>query len=163
MSDQAQVAAFDAVFFSVFGDAGRAPTRVDARHAPTVAAPPDDRPTPTARPPPASRARDVARRRRGDDDEDGAEVDVPLAMASDEEVLAGKSFDALEPHELAQLYRLMARLRARHPAAAHAPPRARPPRPADRHAADAAREPAHRRRADPPGAPAPARSRRAGS
>ena len=42
-------------------------------------------------------------------------------MASDEELLAGKSFDALEPHELAQLYRLMSRLRAGHPAAAHAP------------------------------------------
>ena len=38
------------------------------------------------------------------------EVDVPLAMASDEEVLAGKSFDALDRHELAQLYRLMSRL-----------------------------------------------------
>jgi uncharacterized protein with von Willebrand factor type A (vWA) domain len=32
-------------------------------------------------------------------------------MASDEERLAGKSFDALEPHELAQLYQLMSRLR----------------------------------------------------
>ena len=31
-------------------------------------------------------------------------------MASDEERLAGKRFDALEPHELAQLYRLMTRL-----------------------------------------------------
>ena len=31
-------------------------------------------------------------------------------MASDEERLAGRSFDALEPHELAQLYRLMSRL-----------------------------------------------------
>ena len=31
-------------------------------------------------------------------------------MASDEELLAAKRFDALEPHELAQLYRLMSRL-----------------------------------------------------
>ena len=31
-------------------------------------------------------------------------------MASDEELLRRKSFDALEPHELAQLYRLMSRL-----------------------------------------------------
>ena len=31
-------------------------------------------------------------------------------MASDEELLAGKRFDALDPHELAQLYRLMSRL-----------------------------------------------------
>ena len=35
---------------------------------------------------------------------------MPLAMASDEERLRRKSFDALEPHELAQLYRLMSRL-----------------------------------------------------
>jgi len=48
-------------------------------------------------------------RGRGDDS-DAAEVDIPLAMASDEEVLAGKSFDALDPQELAQLYRLMSRL-----------------------------------------------------
>ena len=45
-----------------------------------------------------------------DEDEDPAEVEVPLAMASDEELLGRKSFDALEPHELAQLYRLMSRL-----------------------------------------------------
>ena len=38
------------------------------------------------------------------------EIDVPLSMASDEEVLATKSFDALEPGELARLYRLMSRL-----------------------------------------------------
>ena len=36
---------------------------------------------------------------------------MPLALASDEERLRGKRFDALEPHELAQLYRLMSRLR----------------------------------------------------
>ena len=50
-----------------------------------------------------------------------------------------KSFDGLEPHELAQLYRLMSRLRARHAASPHAPLRARPPRPAHRHAPDPAR------------------------
>ena len=38
-------------------------------------------------------------------------MDVPLALASAEERLAGKRFDALEPHELAQLYQLMAGLR----------------------------------------------------
>ena len=36
---------------------------------------------------------------------------MPLALASDEERLRSKSFDALEPHELAQLYRLMSRLK----------------------------------------------------
>ena len=45
------------------------------------------------------------------EDEDLAEVEVPLAMASDEELLGRKSFDALQPHELAQLYRLMSRLK----------------------------------------------------
>ena len=35
---------------------------------------------------------------------------MPVAIASDEERLAAKSFDALEPFELAQLYRLMTRL-----------------------------------------------------
>ena len=35
---------------------------------------------------------------------------MPLALASDEELLRSKSFDALEPHELAELYRLMSRL-----------------------------------------------------
>ncbi len=35
---------------------------------------------------------------------------MPLAMASDDEVLATRSFDGLAPHELAQLYRLMSRL-----------------------------------------------------
>ena len=58
----------------------------------------------------SARERDVVTARRSDDDEDGAEVDVPLALASDEERLAGRSFDGLEPHELAQLYRLMSRL-----------------------------------------------------
>jgi uncharacterized protein len=46
----------------------------------------------------------------GDDDEDRAEVDVPLALASDEERLAARSFDSLDPYELAQLYRLMSQL-----------------------------------------------------
>jgi len=36
-------------------------------------------------------------------------------MASDEERLAGKHFDALEPHELAHLYQLMSRLRLETP------------------------------------------------
>ena len=45
-----------------------------------------------------------------DGEEDQAEVEVPLALASDEERLRSRSFDALEPHELAELYRLMSRL-----------------------------------------------------
>ena len=56
-----------------------------------------------ARPPrrPAVTARETSRER-----------EVPFALrASDEEVLRDKRFDALEPDELAQLYRLMTRLR----------------------------------------------------
>ena len=41
---------------------------------------------------------------------------------------AASSFDALEPQELAQLYRLMSRLAGGHADAADAPPRARAPR-----------------------------------
>ena len=114
VSDPAQVKAFDAVFFSVFGSrADRGD--FDPEDARTVASPPDDRsksdhkassggedgqdprPRVSASPP-------------GEGDEGAAEVEVPLAMASDEELLGRKSFDALEPHELAQLYRLMSRL-----------------------------------------------------
>ena len=35
---------------------------------------------------------------------------MPLTLASDEELLGHRSFDTLDPHELAQLYRLMSRL-----------------------------------------------------
>jgi uncharacterized protein len=117
VTDRAQVPAFDAVFGSVFGaeHAAEGEPPVDAR---TVPAPPDERPSAErdlSSPESASDDRRAtvasAPSRVGDDDEDVAEVDVPLAMASDEEVLAGKSFDALEPDELAQLYRLMSRLR----------------------------------------------------
>ncbi len=119
VSDPAQVAVFDDVFFSIFGGRARAepPEPDDARPVP---APADDR----ARSGDAAERGDAARGEpragtapgsAGDDDEDGAEVNVPLAMASDEERLAGRSFDRLEPHELSQLYRLMTRLQVATP------------------------------------------------
>ena len=46
-----------------------------------------------------------------------------MRCLSDEELLRDKRFDALEPDELAQIYRLMARLRVATPRAAHAPRR----------------------------------------
>jgi uncharacterized protein len=116
VSDPAQVQAFDAVFSSIFG--GRSDREdIELDDVRTVTSPPDDRP----------RSEHNASRRSSDqrdlhatvssappseDDagESPAEVDVPLAMASDEELLGRKSFDALEPHELAQLYQLMTRL-----------------------------------------------------
>ena len=113
VSDPTQVAAFDRVFRAVFGD-GRSEESFDLDEVRTiaVAAPPDDQPraehrtvggeagATTAAPAPA----------RGEGEQDGPEIEVPVAMASDEERLAAKSFDALEPSELAQLYRLMTRL-----------------------------------------------------
>jgi uncharacterized protein with von Willebrand factor type A (vWA) domain len=119
VSDPAHVRAFDLVFFEIFGGGAR-DGRFDHVEARAVAAAPDDRPR---------AAHDAARGgdaragtspapggpSDGEDDEDGPAVEVPLAMASDEERLAVKSFDALEPYELAQLYRLMTRLRIETP------------------------------------------------
>jgi uncharacterized protein len=115
VSDESHAAAFDVVFRSVFGDLAPAERAVpeDARTEP---APPDerpatDRPAPSAEVPPEDRRVGVASSlsRPGASDE-GTEADVPVAIASDEERLAGKSFDALERDELARLYRLMSRL-----------------------------------------------------
>jgi uncharacterized protein len=115
VTDRSQVPAFDAVFGEVFGTGPEAtqPPPEDAR---TVPAPADERPAadrpPPSRQPPHGRRATVASApspSRGED-QDLADVEVPLAMASDEEVLAGKRFDALEAEELAQLYRLMSRL-----------------------------------------------------
>jgi uncharacterized protein with von Willebrand factor type A (vWA) domain len=106
VSDQAHVKAFDRVFFSVFGSVVDEPLPVagDARPAPH-----DDRPAtgrgaggaPGGAPAPAPAPRG--------DRSPGEEVAVPVA-ASDEERLRSKRFDALEPGELIQLYRLMAKL-----------------------------------------------------
>ena len=56
-----------------------------------------------------ARARSTSPPRDGRSRE-GEELEVPVALASDEERLRSKRFDALEPGELAQLYRLMAQL-----------------------------------------------------
>jgi uncharacterized protein with von Willebrand factor type A (vWA) domain len=116
VSDPAQVTAFDAVFFSVFGSRAEG-EEFDPEDARTVPSPPDERPVSEHKASP----REAGEQAPGvavspsppgesDDDDDLAEVEAPLAMATDEELLRGKSFDALEPHELAQLYRLMSRL-----------------------------------------------------
>ncbi len=115
VSDPAQVKAFDVVFGAVFGDHER-DAAFEADDAHTVATPADDRPAADHRTSSGDAAQRDARDSLAssppgaDDDSDGAEVDVPLAMASDDEVLATRSFDGLEPHELAQLYRLMSQL-----------------------------------------------------
>ena len=107
VSDPAEVKAFDAVFFLIFGGG----EEIGAEKPETVAAPTDERPATdrSSREGSAPRVSSIAADERGDDDPAGAEM--PLALASDEEVLRSKSFDALEPHELADLYRLMSRLK----------------------------------------------------
>ena len=111
VSDRSQVSAFDAVFFSIFG----APARDEAfepDEVPTVATAPDQRSVADHPGSNASRSAGglASPSGPGAGEDDGPEAGVALAMASDEEVLAGKSFDALDAEELARLYRLMTRL-----------------------------------------------------
>ena len=115
VSDETQLKAFDEVFSSVFG-ARTEGADVELDDVQTVAAPPDDRPVSDHKTSPGKTVVEDARPSVSasppgeHEDDDAAEVVVPLALASDEELLARKTFDALEPHELAQLYRLMSRL-----------------------------------------------------
>jgi hypothetical protein len=98
------------VFFSVFGDRAE-DDNFEPEDVRTAPAPPDERPAldrTEARSDAETGALSSAA--PGDRDQDPAGVEVPLALASDEELLRRKRFDALEPHELAQLYRLMSRL-----------------------------------------------------
>ncbi|MEA2294747.1 MAG: uncharacterized protein QOE86_2386 [Solirubrobacteraceae bacterium] len=108
--DATHVTVFDAVFREVFGATPAEPDPVpeDARRVP---APPDPLRGGARRAPAGAAgapAGGAAPGRAGE--EPGSAVAVPMA-ASDEEVLRSKRFDALEPGELAELYRLMTRLR----------------------------------------------------
>ncbi|MDQ6749449.1 MAG: VWA domain-containing protein [Actinomycetota bacterium] len=116
VSSQAQLATFDRVFAAVFdrrleldedrGDpyspppgasqATERPPSPPARSLPREPGSPESIPTSATSSAPGA--------------EDAREVEVPLAMASEDERLAEKSFAALEPHELAALHRLMARM-----------------------------------------------------
>ncbi len=117
VTDRAYAAAFDSVFRDVFGDPAPGAPAVAPEDAPTVPTPADERP-PGGR---EKRPREALERERGPsvaaapapaEDEEGAEreLELPTAIASDEERLAAKSFEALEPGELARLFQLMARL-----------------------------------------------------
>ena len=117
VSDPAQASAFDAVFFSVFGNATEPERELEERR--TTASQPEERPTADANARHAESGRLRASSRSEEEGEEAAEVDVPVALASDEERLRQRSFDTLEPQELAQLYRLMSRLKLA------APPRRR--------------------------------------
>ena len=112
VSDPTQVAAFDAVFRSLFES-------VPADEDPT--APPDtsDASTPSEEPrrtlgtggeAPTS----IAAPAKQDAGDTARDAPTPV-LASDEEMLRSKRFDALDPDELSGLYRLMTRLRVATP------------------------------------------------
>ena len=135
VSDRDQVRLFDAVFAEVFGRWGLEPaTRPIARR-------PSPGPTRRRAPTPAAGARatsgadvgaSAARRRRprrraSDGTSPTRELPVPT-LATDEEVLRAKHFDALEPDELAPAAPADVQLVARDAAATHPAHRAPPPR-----------------------------------
>jgi uncharacterized protein len=116
VSDLGQLRAFDSVFAEVFGAAAPAPPlatedlrvvpvaperrRESARRREPAEAAPPDMWSAGSSPAPSDRRRSESEQ---------PPVPVPT-LASDEEAIRGKRFDALEPEELAALYRLMAEL-----------------------------------------------------
>ncbi len=117
VSSQAQLPSFDRVFAAVFDPTVEPDEERGDPYSPTLSgAQPSERPpNARARSLPGERGSDDRGGMRGtasapDSDEDAREIAVPLAMASEEERLGKKSFEALEPHELERLRRLMAAL-----------------------------------------------------
>ena len=109
VSDSAQVKAFNSVFRSVFGPPEPAP-ELDPEDVETAPAANRSAAAAPARGEVRAGAGDASSTPSGSREEgDLREVAVPMA-ASDEEQLRSKRFDALAPGELAELYRLMARL-----------------------------------------------------
>jgi hypothetical protein len=108
VSDPVEVKAFDAVFFAIFGNRTDGEDR-ELEDAHTATSDAGERPRSERE---GSQSAGVTPATSADEshDEDRAEAEIPLAMASDKELLGKKHFDALEPHELVQLYRLMSRL-----------------------------------------------------
>jgi uncharacterized protein with von Willebrand factor type A (vWA) domain len=114
VTDRTQLRVFDAVFREIFGSGARDDS-FDLDDVESVSTPADDRPAVEHRTSPdapgdAGEGLSSSPPGTGEDDPDAPAIDVPLAQASDAERLAAKSFDALAPSELAQLYRLMSHL-----------------------------------------------------
>jgi hypothetical protein len=118
VTDRTQVPAFDSVFFGVFGGGGRRRDEPVVEDAQTALAPPEEEPGATDRvfSPKlgeslrASGLTGSSPRPREEPEREPEEMPVPV-LASNEELLRTKRFDALGPDELAGLYRLMTRLR----------------------------------------------------
>jgi uncharacterized protein with von Willebrand factor type A (vWA) domain len=115
VSSEAQLPTFDRVFAAVFDPRLEPEEDRGDPYSPALDPPTSERP-------PSRGARSVDRDGTDADgrgmrpsgsapgDDSAREIEVPLALASDDERLAEKRFDALEPDELAQLRRLMAQL-----------------------------------------------------
>ena len=93
VTEDTQVKVFDAVFAEVFGGASDDEPEVELEDVTTV---------------PDWQKDEAPGSTSGDDDE--TEQEIPLTIASADEVLRTKRFDALAPDELAELYRLMTAL-----------------------------------------------------
>jgi uncharacterized protein with von Willebrand factor type A (vWA) domain len=117
VSDASQARVFDSVFFEVFGAGGTHEIALDSE-VEAVPAPPHERRRGDHKTNPAGPvslgAGATSPPGGGREPDPDREVAVPMA-ASDEELLRDKRFDTLEPDELAQIYRLMARLRVATP------------------------------------------------
>jgi uncharacterized protein len=122
VTDRTQVPAFDSVFFGVFGGGSRRRDEPVVDDAQTALAPPEEEPGATDRvfSPKlgeslrASGLTGSSSRPRKEPEPEPEEMPVPV-LASDEEMLRTKRFDALSPDELARLYGLMTRLRVATP------------------------------------------------
>jgi hypothetical protein len=111
------VKVFDRVFLEVFGsqiDPHFQPEEESAVRSPQSADQTADR-RPQTQETVGRAPADRGQRTADQPDEDAPEVDVPHLLASTDERLATKSFDALEPDELAQIYRLMSGLQVATP------------------------------------------------
>jgi len=113
LSDPAQITAFELVLSSIFaGQSDDQPLDLEhPRGGASSADRPLSQPDATAAAPASLGPASTSAAEAGED----PEAELPLAVASAEERLAGKHFDALEPGELAELYRLMSRLRVATP------------------------------------------------
>jgi uncharacterized protein len=107
VTDPSQLNAFDKVFFEVFGNRKRdEPFEPETRDL----TPETRDPTPETQRAALEGGLPAQPPGEGATDDEAPEAELPLLLASDEERLHTKSFDTLEPHELAQLYRLMSGL-----------------------------------------------------
>jgi len=113
-----QVAAFNRVFAEVFGTGGKRPDdlEVELEAAPPSESMDSEAPEQDQKEPQESAGgQDAQSMNAGsgedeEEDEDAEEVLVPVAQASEDEVLSEKNFSALDATELAALYRIMVRL-----------------------------------------------------